>query len=745
MQESNCRYFEFSEFRLDAHRRTLQKNGEAVHLTPRSFDLLQVMVENAGRTLTHDELLDRVWPDTFVEQGNLKKLISGLRRSLGESPDFTEFIVTVPRSGYRFTPSVRTLAEDIDNAVFVRETKTEIVIEEEIEDDLQPVQYGSAPQLAAAPKRSFLMPVIAIVAAAILLIGSFAAWIFISSSAQRFSADSVSINRLMSENNITGGTISTDGNFMAYSVVSGNERSLWVRQVAMESGVQIVAPVNAFFWEINFTPNADFIYYTYFIESDHSKSGLYRIPVLGGTPQMLGKELFLGLKFSPDGSKLAVYRTLREDGKERQELVTLNADGGDEKLVIALPQDTLFNGIAWSADGNSILYGARKLRGAEKTLYYVAEVSASGGAESVVIPDQEKVLFVEDWLPDGKSFLLRQREPQSENYQIWQYFPSGKEFIRVTNDDYTYTSLTPALDGKTLGTFRTFAMTSLWQSDDPAQNIFRQLASGINSPFRTDWTKDGQIVFSMSEAGREYIGVMQGDGSQKKMITSGDDGILLYPRIAGDGEHIVFISDRAGNRQAWQMDMDGRERKQLTDLSRTGGASVGEARLLSDGNTVIYRTYIPAEWMWCLFRQTPVAPTARLTTTGTHDWDISPDEKLLAVYLSSLETGKRRIAIMEIESGKETRSLDIGDNIGSLRWSPSGDALDFVRSGAGKHEIIRLSLNDGKESVLNSVAGENITDFSWSRDGKKLTVVRGKPSHEAVLIKNLEKTANSNN
>jgi DNA-binding winged helix-turn-helix (wHTH) protein len=103
MPDVDFRYFEFGEFRLDTQQRVLQKNGETIHLTPRIFNLLYVMVENAGRILEHDELLDKVWEGAFVEQANVKKSISTLRQVLGESPGASEFITTIPRRGYRFT------------------------------------------------------------------------------------------------------------------------------------------------------------------------------------------------------------------------------------------------------------------------------------------------------------------------------------------------------------------------------------------------------------------------------------------------------------------------------------------------------------------------------------------------------------------------------------------------------------------------------------------------------------------
>src|SRR5687767_10701321 len=112
MAEEIPRFYEFGDFFLDAHRRIVRRNGTEVHLTPRAFDLLRVMVENPGRILDHDELLDKVWDGAFVEQGNLKKAVSVLRVALGESPEAGEYITTVPRRGYRFSADVRPVTSE---------------------------------------------------------------------------------------------------------------------------------------------------------------------------------------------------------------------------------------------------------------------------------------------------------------------------------------------------------------------------------------------------------------------------------------------------------------------------------------------------------------------------------------------------------------------------------------------------------------------------------------------------------
>ena len=98
--------YEFGPFRLDPKERKLLRGNEIVALTPEAFDMLQLLVQNSGHLLEKDELIRLLWPDSFVEEGNLSSNIFHLRKALGENPQYIE---TVPRRGYRFVGAVRQL------------------------------------------------------------------------------------------------------------------------------------------------------------------------------------------------------------------------------------------------------------------------------------------------------------------------------------------------------------------------------------------------------------------------------------------------------------------------------------------------------------------------------------------------------------------------------------------------------------------------------------------------------------
>src|SRR5258708_3997512 len=100
--------YQFGPFRLDVVERELRRDNETVPLTAKTFDLLLMLVQGAGRTFTKSELMESLWPGTAVEEGNLSQTIFMLRKVLGENggAEGSTYILTVPKRGYKFVGSV---------------------------------------------------------------------------------------------------------------------------------------------------------------------------------------------------------------------------------------------------------------------------------------------------------------------------------------------------------------------------------------------------------------------------------------------------------------------------------------------------------------------------------------------------------------------------------------------------------------------------------------------------------------
>ena len=97
---------QFGPFLIDVGERMLRRDGEPVPLTPKAFDVLVALIEKPGQLISKEELLQKVWPDTFVEESNLAYNIFALRKALGDTAENSQYIETVPKKGYRFRASV---------------------------------------------------------------------------------------------------------------------------------------------------------------------------------------------------------------------------------------------------------------------------------------------------------------------------------------------------------------------------------------------------------------------------------------------------------------------------------------------------------------------------------------------------------------------------------------------------------------------------------------------------------------
>ena len=128
MGDESKLFYEFGRFRIDTAQRLLLRDQEIVSLTPKVFDMLLTLVESSGEVVSKDSLMKKVWPDTFVEEGNLTQNISLLRKALGEGQNGHQYIETVARRGYRFAAPVQAVwdrglgaFESINAAVHTRE------------------------------------------------------------------------------------------------------------------------------------------------------------------------------------------------------------------------------------------------------------------------------------------------------------------------------------------------------------------------------------------------------------------------------------------------------------------------------------------------------------------------------------------------------------------------------------------------------------------------------------------------
>jgi DNA-binding winged helix-turn-helix (wHTH) protein/tetratricopeptide (TPR) repeat protein len=122
--------YEFGPFRVDPEKETLFRAGESVPLTPKTFQILLVLIRNSNEVVTKDDLMKTVWPDTFVEEANLSRNVFMLRKALGESAQAHRYIVTVPGRGYRLAESVQLVPDQELTVIAASRSKMQLEMRE---------------------------------------------------------------------------------------------------------------------------------------------------------------------------------------------------------------------------------------------------------------------------------------------------------------------------------------------------------------------------------------------------------------------------------------------------------------------------------------------------------------------------------------------------------------------------------------------------------------------------------------
>src|SRR5882762_9785190 len=164
--------YRFGQFMLDSDRRTLSRANSPVSLTPKAFDVLLFLAQNPNRLVSKEELLQAVWGDTFVEEGNLTQYISHLRKALGANSEDTRLIVTIARKGYQFTAGV-TVAESTDST---KQPAVQVSTAGSSLSDLQPPRGSSVDEAVPKAPKNWRKVAVMGASAALLAAVCFASW-----------------------------------------------------------------------------------------------------------------------------------------------------------------------------------------------------------------------------------------------------------------------------------------------------------------------------------------------------------------------------------------------------------------------------------------------------------------------------------------------------------------------------------------------------------------------------------------
>ena len=138
MSSTNGQRYRFDIFEVDPANRILLRSGHDIHVTGRVFDILLIFIENPGRLLEKAELMEKVWTSDFVEEGNLTRNISSLRKALGDTARDHKYIATVQGHGYRFVADVRDIGDEEVRAAILAPPPERPIVRSSIAGHLSP-------------------------------------------------------------------------------------------------------------------------------------------------------------------------------------------------------------------------------------------------------------------------------------------------------------------------------------------------------------------------------------------------------------------------------------------------------------------------------------------------------------------------------------------------------------------------------------------------------------------------------
>ena len=119
--------YEFGPFRVDPDKQVLLRENQPISVTPKTFETLLILIRRSREDVSKDALMSELWPDSFVEESNLKQNIFMLRKALGDTPENRNYIVTLPGKGYRFAAEVRTITQDGEDVIVA--SRSQMVVE----------------------------------------------------------------------------------------------------------------------------------------------------------------------------------------------------------------------------------------------------------------------------------------------------------------------------------------------------------------------------------------------------------------------------------------------------------------------------------------------------------------------------------------------------------------------------------------------------------------------------------------
>jgi serine/threonine protein kinase len=539
------------------------------------------------------------------------------------------------------------------------------------------------------------------------------------------------ITQITNNGKTVGAAISPDGKYLLSVIEDKGKQSLWLHHIPTNSDTQVLAPTDASYRDLIFSPDGNYIY---FRNGTEGAFDLYRAPVLGAAPQPVLHDIGSGVSFAPEGRRIVFVRENDpEVGKFR--VFTANADGTNSRALYdgptTLDQSAM---VAWSPDGTQIASLLFYANGALSTIQLADSVS---GKLRPFAEFSDRDLSGLVWLPNGSGLLttyMPGSSPPPNHLQIGFVASPGGEFRRITKDTNSYQTLTLSADGKTLAGVQQKATQTLYLM--PAAGF-----TAIPPPPAAAQSKDSHFFSWAGDNDFYFDGDLQRislDGGTRTLVTD-PDHLIFRPAGCPLGKYVVFVwqgHPESSKIALWRIDADGANLKQLTH----GVADVGP-HCSADGRWVYYSDLVNARIMRIPVEGTDSEVVKEAVTPGMlpgiSGISLSRDDEFLSFIALNGGGQHMKIAIVNLVAGREPRTRLLEPDPRIVRapeFAPDSESIIYIIEDNGADNLWVQPLDGAAGHLLTNFASDKIQNYGFSPDGRTLGVLRSHLESDVVLL-----------
>jgi len=659
--------YRFEDLELDPARRRLSREGAPIPVAPKAFDVLCYLVANSGRVIPKEELLQAIWPDSFVEENNLPQSISGLRKVL---TDRASCIATVPGRGYQFTASVQ--MEPLASAALRVELPAQKL--QSLREHTHILLTETSTQSLATPRRAFPQWPLWVVAAMAVL-----AVYILARSVGAMPLRITAFTQITHDGHpkFIGGT---DGSRIYFT----QENAADIAEVSVSGGAVATIPVALQDpWAGDVSPDGSMLLVISEAGGQGPAKSLWSLRAVGGSVRHLANAI--SATWSPDGERIAYAAT-------NGDVFLMRSDGSDAHRI-ASPGGYL-KSLAWSPNGKLLRFSKEGLLWEMSSMGANLHQLLPGWGKS---PTQGSGAWASDgrfyFVADGQIWFLDERHSLGESLPakplqltfgpiVWDRpipSPNGRRLIAsgrtnrgelVRFDAHSgqfqpflagisaeFVSFSP--DGKSVA-YVSYPEGILWRANSDGSNP-TQLTEPPTYPKSLRWSPDGaQILFvNRTPQGYDAINIVPADGSGKpRRLLPADTHAETDPSWSPDGRRIAYCT-------APNVGASAKSDLRILDLSTGKSAPIPA----SDGLLVPH-------------------------------W--SPDG--LTISAMTLDTMGMRL--FHLSSGRWTR-LDTGP-VAFPEWSHDSRFISYVCWTAAP-AVLRIRVADGRRERLADLKGARYT------------------------------------